>query len=396
MNVKEVTAKVVLDSKGEKTIEVSAMTEFGIFSASAPSGISKGKNETPAFVRNVEESIKKVTDLSEKISQISIEEFSHLDEIEKLTDRKILGANALYALETALLKALAAERGEELWRVINPNANIFPLPLGNCIGGGMHTQGKRPDFQEFLIMPKAKKFSDNVFMMKEAHRLCGERLKLLKSKGKVGMEGEWSTELENEKVLEILDKTRQEIIEMTDNKVEIGIDVAASSFYGDQYLYQNPLKVLDSKEQKEYIKKLIEDYRIGYVEDAFSEEDFVTFSKLREEVSMQRPCLIVGDDLIASQLDRLKKALINKSVNAIIVKPNQNGSLLEIKKLVDLAKKYNIATVMSHRAGETLDYALADYAFAFQTEVIKTGIIGKEREVKLNRLVEIERKIDDK
>jgi len=396
MKIKELQGKIILDSRQEKTIEVLVKSNLGIFSSSSPSGKSKGKNERPAFIGSAERDIKELINLQDKISEIDIEEFNDLIEVEKIVLGKI-GANSLFALESGILKALALEQGKQLWQIINEKANKFPFPVGNCIGGGLHSRTinfLKPDFQEFLVIPKSKNFSDNIFLMSKARKICGERLKLRKALGNLSDENAWSTSLDNEETLDVLNKTREEL-EQEGEKVGIGVDIAASTFYtGLVYSYKNPVKRLNPEEQKNYIRSLIENFRLSYVEDAFHEDDFESFAELRKEIIKERACLIVGDDLITSQLERLKKALLKRAVNAIIVKPNQVGSLIEIAKLVNLAKKYEIITIMSHRSGETLDYALADLAFGFQTEFIKTGIAGKEREIKLKRMIEIEKEFE--
>jgi len=388
MKIKEVNGRVILDSRKEKTIEVLVKSDSGIFSASSPSGKSKGKYEKASFIKSVEEDIAKIKDFN---FDFEINEFKDLVKVEEVAREKI-GANSLFALETAILKALSLEQGKELWQIINDKARKMPYPVGNCIGGGLHTTSLnflKPDFQEFLVIPKTD-IIESVFLMNKAWEISSKRLRLRKSLGSLNDENAWSTSLSNEEVLDVLDKTREELEEV--GKVEIGVDIAASTFYtGLVYNYKNPIKRLKSEEQLAYIKNLIEKFRLGYVEDAFNEEDFNSFAELRKDIIKERACLIVGDDLIVSQLDRLKKALIKKAVNAIIVKPNQSGSLMEIKKLVDLAKKYEIITIMSHRSGETLDYSIADLAFGFSCDFVKFGVKGKEREIKLNRLIEIEK-----
>jgi enolase len=393
MKVKEVIARIILDSRKEKTIEVSVKTENGLFSSSAPSGKSKGKNEASAYVKSPEEDALTLINLNKKIQEINFEKFSDLELVEEKV-RGIIGANPLYALETSMLKALALEQGKQLWQILNPRARRFPHPVGNCIGGGLHStgiKGLKPDFQEYLIIPRAKKFADNVFLMNKAWESAGKILKMRGSCSGVNDENAWNTGLNNDEALDVLNSARNEL---QGEKVDIGMDIASTSFYSNKfYGYKNAFKKIGSFDQKYYVKDLAKNYGVLYLEDPLQEEDFEGFAELRRELSEEKPTLVVGDDLICSNLERLKKALMEKSVNSIIVKPNQVGSLVDIAKLVALAKKYEVVTVMSHRSGETMDYALADFAFAFQTEFIKTGIKGKEREIKLNRMIEIEKSL---
>lgn len=393
MRIKEITARKIKDSRGEDTVEVHVKSEFGTFITSSPSGKSKGRHEVPAFVSGVDSAIKLLKDRENSLCSIRIEKFRDLELVEKIVNSREIGANALYALEASILKAMAYENKKELWDYLKLGRKM-PVPICNIIGGGLHTsltRGKRADFQEFLAIPRLKKVFDNIQVARKMHEIAGERLKLRNARGKLNDENAWSTELGNEDCLEVLHESRREIENEIDEKVEIGVDVAASSFYSGLYEYKNPEKFLGDSEQIIYMNDLMNKYDLYYIEDPLNEEDFAGFRMLREKVEGR--CLIVGDDLTTSNVDRLVLALKSKSISGIIVKPNQIGSLLEIKKLIDLAKKYNVVTIMSHRSGETLDYTISDLAFAWQTDFIKTRAIGKEGDAKFKRLIEIEGKI---
>lgn len=394
MRIKEILADKVLDSRREETIRVYVKTSLGTFSASSPSGKSTGIHEAAAFPKSVSESIKILKKNSEAIREIDFEKFNDLEKVEKIVFKSEIGADTLFALEASILKALAYEQKKELWQLINPEARRFPKPVGNIIGGGMHTpltSGKKPDFQEFLIIPKMNNFADSVSVMRKAHEIVGERLKLRGAKGILNDEGAWATSLTNEQAVMVLNETREEIESQIGIDMDIGIDVAASAFYApDIYHYRNPEGFLASTEQINYISDLADKFEIFYIEDPVDEDDFENFKNFRVKNAGR---MIVGDDLTVSSVPRFLKALKNRAIDAIILKPNQQGSLIEIKKLVYLAKKYNILTVMSHRSGETRDNTIADLAFGFQTDFIKTGVIGQERGAKLDRLIEIEKKL---
>lgn len=395
MKIKAVKAEIILDSRKEKTISVFVKNDKGTFTASAPSGKSKGKYENQSYINSINNDIKILNSMTEKLN-LNINDFEELEKVEEIVKGKI-GANSLFALEAAILKALASEERKQLWQLLNEKARKFPFPVGNCVGGGMHTQpvkDRKPDFQEFLIIPRSRNFSDSVFIMRKAYEEAGDRLELLKAKGKLNDENAFSTSLSNENVLEIMQETKEELSRQVESKIDIGIDAAASTFYtGLLYNYKNPIRRLKQEEQINYIASLIEKYGLIYVEDPMQENDFNEFKKLRENIINKYPCLIVGDDLTVTNLERLRKAVKEKSINAIIIKPNQTGSLIDVKKVIDFAKKNNVACVMSHRSGETEDTTIADLAFAFQCEFIKTGIKGKEREAKLNRLIQIEKSL---
>ncbi|MAG38447.1 hypothetical protein CMI45_03625 [Candidatus Pacearchaeota archaeon] len=368
MIISSLSVKTILDSRRDKTIQVSVNHQ----KASAPYGASVGKHETPTYRKTLSDDIKKIK--SAKLKGIEINSFSDLKKIEKLL-RKKLGANSLFALESAILKALAKSKKKELWQVISPNLKSpkLPIPLGNVVEGGMHAHNKcPPTFQEFFLISSKKSVKENVKILSSFHKQVKRKVKSQRKSD----EGAWETELNNEQVLTALSKFKG---------VRIGIDAAVSAFYKDKEYYYNNNKVLDKNSQIRYINSLIKKYNLLYVEDPLDEEDFSGFSKISKKT------LVTGDDLTATQISRTKKAIKMKSMNAMIIKPNQNGSLLDLAEIFKLCKKHKIKTILSHRSGETLDNALADYAVAFQADYIKTGIATKWRTVKLKRLIEIEK-----
>ncbi len=380
--IKSVSAKTILDSRKEKTILVSIKTNAGEFSSSAPNGKSKGKYEQKPYIKSLEKDIETLKKFNTYFSDDEIEKFEDLRRIEDIVERHV-GANTCIALEFAVLKALAKEQKKQIWQIINPNAKKFPRLVGNCIGGGMHSEGKKPDFQEFLLIPKTKSVKEANEINKEIKKSVEFFLKKADEnfKSRKNDEDAWQTSLNEKEVLEIL----------KNNKVDIGIDIAASSFYKrKKYHYHNPLLTRTSEEQLSYISNLIKNFSLFYIEDPFFEEDFKNFSEILKKCPNS---LIIGDDLIVTNEKRLAKAIEEKSINAIIVKPNQNGSLIEVKKICELAKKSGIKIVFSHRSGETSENILADLAFGFQADFLKCGITGKEREAKIRRLIEIEKRL---
>ncbi len=378
--IKGVDAKHVLDSRKEKTIYVSVKTDAGVFGASSPNGKSRGKYEAKNYVKSLEEDIKMLKRFSAYFSSEKIEKFDDLRRVEDIMDRQI-GANTLFALESAILKALAKEQKKEIWELLYPKTKRFPRLVGNCIGGGKHSSGKRPDFQEFLLIPNMKSMKENW----EKNKKLKEEAKYLLKIGDKSFEGKrndedaWNTSLNEKEIFDILKQL----------DIPIGTDVAASSFFKrKKYSYENPMLKRTEDEQFEYISNLMKNFGLFYIEDPFDEEDFENFAKLLKKFPNS---LIVGDDLTVTSYKRLERAIKAKSINAIIVKPNQTGSLLEVKKVCELALKNNIKIVFSHRSGETGETILADLAFGFGADFLKCGITGKEREVKIKRLIEIEK-----
>jgi len=320
--IKSVDAKSIFDSRKEKTIYVTIKTNVGIFSASSPNGKSTGKYEAKSYSKSLDEDIKMLKKMGDYFSSDKIEKFNDLRRIEDVVDRHI-GANTIFALESAVLKAIAKEQKKEVWQLINPNAKRFPRLVGNCIGGGKHSSsGKKPDFQEFLVIPNLKSLKENWEKSKkireEARFLLKEKDE--KFKGEKNDEDAWKTSLNEKEVLEILKQL---------DVLNIGLDIAASGFFKrKKYYYENPVLERTEEEQFDYLSNLIKNFGIFYVEDPFDEENFESFAKLLKKFP---DSLIVGDDLTTTNLKRLEKAIKMKSINAIIVKPNQIGSLLEVK-----------------------------------------------------------------
>lgn len=381
VEIKGISAKAVLDSRKEKTISVYIKTNVGSFSASAPNGKSKGKHEAKSYKKSLDDDIKQLKKFNDYFLKEEIEKFGDLRRIEDIVDRHI-GANTLFAFESAILKALAKEQKKEIWQLINPKARLFPRLVGNCIGGGKHSASERkPDFQEFLLVPNFKDVKKSFEANQTAKKEIGEILEMFdkKFKSETNDENAWKVSLNDKEVLDVLKKAH----------LPVGLDVAASSFYKRKnYNYANPMLRRTKEEQLGYLSNLIKNFKIFYIEDPFEEEDFESFTKILKRFPES---LIVGDDLIVTNYKRLQKAIESKSVNAIIVKPNQCGSLLEVAKVCELAKEHKIKLVFSHRSGETDESVLADLAFGFGADFFKCGIDGKVRESKLKRLVEIEK-----
>ncbi len=401
MFIKGAKAKLIKNSRKEVSIEVRIKTSKGNFICSAPSGKSKGKNEVPDYNDAGARHSCKLTNMFLKkiISKtIILKEFKDLNKIEESLRSfekhyRLLGGNVFYAIEGALLKAAAKEKEQELWEFISEKkTSKIPLPVGNCIGGGLHTRtrSKKPDFQEFLFIAKehniSKAVSKNILAYFEARMKI--RWKEKKLRIKTNDENALVCSLTNQEVLEIM----RDVAEKFD--LRIGLDVAASSFFDGKtmYDYKNKRFLRDKEEQIEYLSNLINEFDIFYLEDPFQEEDFVSFKRLLEYVrKTNKDTLIVGDDLIVTSLARLKRAQRLDAINAVIIKPNQVGSLIEVKQVVDFCKNNKIKMIFSHRSGETLDSILADYAVGFGADFIKTGILGQERLIKLRRLIDIQK-----
>jgi len=399
MFVRGVSAKRIKNSRGESTVQIELRTYEGKFTASAPSGKSKGAHEVSSYNQKglnyslnlFEMFSKKLVNKNFKIK--TLDDLSLLIREIKTFEGRFgrLGGNVTYALEIVFLRAAAKENKKELWQMISNKKHKLPMPVGNCMGGGMHTKGKKPDFQEFLLIPKEKNFSKAVTTNLRAYDYAKTLLKKTEKSWRVKTndEGALGSSLTNEEVLEVLYQVGKKF------KVRIGLDIAASTFYKNgRYYYKNKELIRDSHEQLEYVERLIEKYKLFYVEDPLNQEDFPGFSSLLKKSSKAKSnCLIVGDDLTVTKSSRVLRALRGKSMNSMIIKPNQIGSLLEVKRVVELCNKHKIKMIFSHRSGETMDHALADFAVGFGADFIKTGIYGKERLAKLGRLMKIEKSL---
>lgn len=380
--VNSTSAKAIPDSRREKTILVTIKTNVGEFSASSPMGKSRGKHEAQPYKKTIEDDIITVKKFSDYFSNEIIDKFDDLQRIEDIIDGHV-GANTSFALESAILKALAKEQKKEIWELINPEARKFPRLVGNCIGGGKHskTSGRKPDFQEFLLIPETKNVEESFKIMKDGKELAESFLKKIDGnfEQKKNDENAWVTSMTDKDVFDLLKKLN----------LPIGTDVASSTFFKrKKYLYNNPIFKRTDDEQFFYISNIIENFDLLYIEDPFNEEDFKSFAKLRKKYPDK---LIVGDDLTTTNYKRLNEAIKNKSINALIVKPNQTGFLSDVKRVCKLAQDNHIKIVFSHRSGETDENILADLAFGFQADFFKCGITGKEREAKIKRLIEIQK-----
>ncbi len=406
MHLRSIKARAITDSRNDTTIEVIVKCDNFVVSASVPKGKSKSAYEVcDIAVGGIKQSINFVNEIGKKLiaSNFKIEQFDDLAKLEQLAKQydatqqlKHIGGNALLALELALLRAFAKLQQVELWQFLaEKKPKRMPLPLGNAIGGGKHSiQHIKPDFQEFLLLPKAKSFAEAQFINMQAYKQIGVMLKKSKVKFTYTDENAYCPQLDNVAVLRLLDSVKEFINKNYSIELSLGLDIAASSLWnGYYYCYDNfPGKAkLNEKQQLSFVNTITKQFNLFYIEDAFAEDSFDYFALLLQQT--KNKAVVCGDDLIATNIDRLKKAIKMKAVNAIIIKPNQVGSLIKTKQIVDLAIKHKIKLVFSHRSGETLDDWLADLAVAWHADYVKVGITGRERMAKILRLMKIEHQL---
>jgi enolase len=381
MEIKEVKANIIFDSRQEETIEINVNGSR----TSAPSGKSKGQHEKTDYRKG---NIHADMDFINKFNfKIDFKKFEDLELVEKRLRGRV-GANTLFALEASILKALAKEKKVELWQLLNPDAKKLPRIWSNTIGGGSHTHASiKPDFQEFLVTCN-KNPSFSSVINRKAHKEAGIIIKNLSSgMPKKNDENAWQTDQDNERVLEVMKELQENLLDESGIELDIGVDVAASQFFKNgKYIYLNKKAEKDKDWQITYILQLAKKYKLAYIEDPLDEEDFEGFAQLVKNLD----CLIVGDDLTVTNFERVEKAIKMEAITGLIVKPNQTGSLIEVNRIMDLCKRSGIKTIMSHRSGETMDDTIADLAFAWQCDFIKIPVVGAEREAKVKRLMKIE------
>jgi enolase len=265
----------------------------------------------------------------------------------------------------------------------------LPAPMSNVLGGGAHAIGGT-DIQEFLVTS----FDDDINTAIEANSAVHKEVgKMLNGKfpnialGK-GDEGAWVAPMGNIEALELVVDAASKVSDEIGTEIRPGLDMAASEFYHDgKYRYKE--QTLTPEKQVEFVLGLIEEYDLHSIEDPIDQEDFESWAALTE----QTDALVVGDDLYVTNTERLQKGIDLGATNSILIKPNQIGTLTDTIRAVELAKKADMATIISHRSGETTDSTIAHLGVAFESHAIKTGIIGGERIAKLNELVRISEKL---
>ena len=363
-----------LTSKGTKTLHVKVYTEKGEFSASIPSGTSKGKNEC------IELSLEKIKQIFPEVKKRLIgeeEDYQKTDSILKEIDGterfEKIGGNLSLGISIAVARA---QTEGNLWRLKALKKHRFPLPLSNIIGGGVH--GGKTTWQEFLLLPvKVRNPYDAARNLIDVWKIVGEELgrkELLLGRN---IENAWMCKIDEFKVLDFLSDIAKEW------DMKLGVDIAASGFWtGKAYRYKSLNKTLTPEEHFNMISEIIEKYNLYYIEDPFHEEDFESFSELTRKFKNR---LIVGDDIFCTNLKRLKKGIEIKSGTGAIIKPNQNGTLSDTENVVNLAKENRIVPVASHRSGETEDPWLSDLSLIWETPIIKIGVLNPDLP-KQNRL----------
>ena len=390
--LKSLKGREILNSKGEPAVEVALETDLGVFIASVPSGTSTGKYE--AFeLRDEDGGVKKAIENIEKIiapalKKEDLNDQKRVDEVlitlDGTKNKSRLGANAILPVSIAVLRASAVARGISLYKYISEISETklgqMPRPSLNMIEGGKHAKAG-PAFQEFMVVPKSQSFKENLKIGKDVYEKLKEILKKKFKEIKLSAEGAISAPLNVEETLDFLRQAGGE-------NIEIAIDAAASSFYKNGF-YNLGDKNVAREELLEIYQDIVSRYPVISIEDPFFEEDFGQTLALTDRFSV-----VFGDDLLASNIERMKMAKEKNACNGLILKPNQIGTVSETIDAAKLAESFGWKIMVSNRAGETEDSFIADFAVGVGADFIKSGApMPKERMAKYNRLVKIEEEI---
>jgi enolase len=415
--IESVFARQILDSRGNPTVEVDVITESGIMGrAAVPSGASTGEHEahelrdgdkSKYLGKGVLKAVQNVNELiAPEILGYSVFDQKIIDQtmidLDGTVNKSKLGANAILGVSLAIAKAAADESSQPLFRYLGGvNAHLLPVPMMNIINGGSHSDAPIA-FQEFMIRPiGASSFSEALRMGAEIfHHLKS----ILKSKGlstAVGDEGGFAPSFAGgtEEALDSVLKAIEAAGYKAGEEITIAMDCAASEFYEEgNYNYakfegENG-KVRTSAEQVTYLTSLINKYPIDSIEDGMDENDWEGWKILTKAIGDR--CQLVGDDLLVTNVDYLKRAIDEKCANSILIKVNQIGTLSETFAAIEMAHKAGWTAIVSHRSGETEDNTIADISVALNTGQLKTGSLSRsDRMAKYNQLLRIEEELDD-
>ena len=397
-SIDRLAIRKILDSRGNATVEVDIVAGAALGRAAAPSGASTGALEAPSWPPGgVDGALRIFQDsIAPRLRGRDVKDQAGLDrtlrELDGTPNFARIGGNVATAVSLANAKAAAASAGKPLFRYLTgPQGPSLPLPLGNVIGGGRHAIGGTT-IQEYLVVSQGPTPLANVMTNARVHALVRDAL-MKRLPGVAlgrGDEGAWVAQLQDEEALSLLADVCRGVEREAGFPVRPALDFAASEFYrGGKYRYRD--RALSAKEQVDFVERLAGDFSLFSVEDPFDQEDFGSFAELTKRIGDR--CKVIGDDIFVTNVERLRRGIEQRAANAILIKPNQIGTLSETRAAVDLAHSAGYATVMSHRSGETTDDTIAHLAVAFGCLGIKTGAVGGERIAKLNELIRIEEQL---
>jgi enolase len=408
----DITAREILDSRGNPTVEVDVTLEDGAFGrAAVPSGASTGAHEavekrdgdkTRYVGKGVRQAVEAVNgEIFDALSGFDAEDQRRLDtaliNLDGTKNKARLGANAILGVSLAAAKAAAASAGQPLYKYVGGvSARVLPLPMMNIINGGAHADNPI-DIQEFMILPvKADSFSEGLRMGAEIFHSLKKALSAAGHNTNVGDEGGFAPNLKSaDEALGFIVKAGEAAGYKSGEDFVLGLDVAATEFFKKgRYELEGEGKSLDPAGMVDYLAGLAARFPIRTIEDGCSEDDFEGWKLLTERLGGQ--IQLVGDDLFVTNPERLAMGIEKGLANSILIKVNQIGTLSETLDAVDMAHRAGYTAVMSHRSGETEDSTIADLAVATNCGQIKTGSLSRsDRIAKYNQLLRIEEMLDD-
>lgn len=411
MKIKDVKAIEILDSRGNPTVRTYLTLDDGTISAaSVPSGASTGTHEAIELrdkdqkryggqgvlnaVNNVNYVIKKMVVGADADPKTIDQKMITLD---GTPDKSRLGANAILSVSEALNRALASSSKKPLWRFLSDyyfeGKGNAPKIMFNVVNGGKHASWNF-DIQEFIIIPQRQLASEAVRMGAEIYHAIKKNLKKKGLSTLVGDEGGFSPNLNsNEEVFQVIIESATNAGYVNGKDYRLAIDAAASEFYsGDKYILKKDNREVSGDELINYYLSLEKKYLVHSFEDAFHEDDWENWTKFMTRLDPHN--LLIGDDLLCTDTKRIKIGHEKKSVNSVLIKLNQIGTVYETVEAIKMTQKYGWAVAVSHRSGETEDPFIADLAYASSAEFLKTGAPARsDRVSKHNRLIEIENKL---
>ena len=407
--IEDVYAIEVLDSRGNPTVKATvALSDGTVASAIVPSGASTGKREALELrdggdrycgkgvlkaVENVNSQIAEAVIGLDAFDQKALDD--EMRELDGTDNYSNLGANAVLGVSMAVARAAAKSLDVPLYRYLGgANASVLPVPMFNIINGGAHANNS-VDFQEFMIMPFGfDKFSDALRAASEIYHTLKGLLNAAGHSTAVGDEGGFAPNLnDNEEPIKLIMQAIEKAGYKAGEQIKLALDVAASELY-ENGKYKLEGKEFSSEELIERYAQLCEKYPIFSIEDGLSEDDWAGWAKLTSKLGSK--VQLVGDDLFVTNEKILREGIAKGVGNAILIKPNQIGTVSQTMQTIRLAQRKGYRCVMSHRSGESEDSFIADFAVAMNTGQIKTGATSRsERNAKYNRLLEIERETDE-
>ncbi|GHO44314.1 enolase [Ktedonospora formicarum] len=405
--IEEVSAREILDSRGNPTVQVEVLLMGGARGiAAVPSGASTGAHEAVELRdgdksryggKGVLQAVANVNDqISDALVGLDATDQSMIDEImielDGTSNKGKLGANALLGVSLAISKAAAQAQQQPLYRYIGGvSARTLPVPMLNILNGGKHADNST-DLQEYMVLPVgASSFREALRMGAEVYQSLKKVLHSKKLNTNVGDEGGFAPSLSsNREALELLVQAIETAGYKPGSDIFLGMDAASTELYHNgKYVLEREGRTLSSKEMVDLYEQWVGEYPIVSIEDGLAEDDWEGWSMLRQRLGGR--VQLVGDDLFVTNTTRLKRGIIEGSANSILVKLNQIGTLTETLEAIEMAKRAGYTAVVSHRSGETEDTTIADLVVATNAGQIKTGAPARsERVAKYNRLLVIE------